>query len=54
MYNWVKSGGIAYVADRIGNRANLITAVTSRGTKYVKTIADETKTDNLLQLHECN
>lgn len=53
MYDWLKRGGTAYVKDGSGNRADLITAVSSKGTKYVKTVADETKTDNLLQLPEC-
>lgn len=54
MYDWIKDkGGVAYVTDYLGNKANLITAVSASGTKYVKTVADETKTDNLLQLPEC-
>lgn len=53
MYDWIKEGGVAYVKDNLGNKANLITAISSAGTKYVKTVADETKTDNLLQLIEC-
>ncbi len=54
IYNWIKDeGGVAYVTDYLGNKAYLITAVSASGTKYVKTVADETKTDNLLQLAEC-
>lgn len=53
MYDWVKGGGVAYVQDAYGNKAYLMTAITSRGTKYVKTIPDETKRDNLLYLSEC-
>jgi hypothetical protein len=53
IYEWVKKGGYAYVKDSKGNSAKLIHAETSTGTKYVKTVADETKTDNLLQLPEC-
>lgn len=54
MYDFIKSGtGQAYVKDRYGNIAYLMTGVTNRGTKYVKTVADETKTDNLLELPEC-
>ena len=53
MYEWVKNGGYAYVKDSSANVAKLIHAETSQGTKYVKTVADETKTDNLLQLPEC-
>lgn len=53
MYDWIQQGGRAYVQDAYGDVAYLMTAVTSRGTKYVKTVADETKADNLLSLKEC-
>jgi hypothetical protein len=53
MYDFVKGGGKAYVKDRFGDVAYLIAAVTNLGTKYVKTVADETKADNLLSLPEC-
>jgi len=54
IYNWInENGGIAYVTDYLGNKAYLITAISASGTKYVKTVADETKADNLLQLPEC-
>jgi hypothetical protein len=54
MYNWIKfKGGSAYVKDSSNNTAYLMTAETNRGTQYVKTIADETKTDNLLSLPRC-
>jgi hypothetical protein len=54
MYNWIKDEkGVAYVKDIFNNKAYLITAVSASGTKYVKTVADETKTDNLLHLIEC-
>jgi hypothetical protein len=54
VYKFVKEDNyIAYVKDAFGNKANLIGAITPRGTKYVKTVADETKTDNLLKLPEC-
>lgn len=54
IYNWIKDDkGHAYVKDKNGNKADLITAITSKGTKYVKTVADETKADNLLSLMEC-
>ena len=54
MYAFIEDkGGIAYVKDAYGNKANLTTAISPKGTKYVKTIADYTKTDNLLQLPEC-
>jgi len=53
IYNFVKNGNIAYVKDGYGNVANLMCATSLRGTKYVKTVADETKSDNLLKLQEC-
>ena len=54
MYDWIKDKkGVAYVTDRFNNKAYLITAISSISTKYVKTVADETKTDNLLQMPEC-
>lgn len=53
MYDFVKQGGKAYVKDRFGDVAYLITAITYSGTKYVKTVSDETKADNLLSLPEC-
>lgn len=53
LYNWIKEGGRAYVRDAVGDVAYLITSVTSLGTKYVKTIADNTRADNLLKLIEC-
>jgi hypothetical protein len=53
MYNWIKDGGYAYVADIFGNKAKLITAISAHGTKFVKTEPDNTTTDNLLKLLEC-
>lgn len=54
MYDFVENeDGVAYVKDAFGNKADLIGAITPRGTKYVKTVADETKSDNLLKLPEC-
>ncbi len=53
MYKFVTEGGMAYVRDGSGNVAYLMGAITARGTKYVKTVADETKADNLLSLDEC-
>lgn len=54
MYDFVvNKKGEAYVKDAQGNVAYLIGAISPRGTKYVKTVADETKTDNLLKLSEC-
>jgi len=53
VYDFVIKGGRAYVKAPNGERAYLIAAKTPRGTKYVKTIPDETKADNLLKLPEC-
>jgi hypothetical protein len=52
IYQWIKSGGQAFVAFG-AVRAQVITAETSRGTKFVKTKADNTVRDNLLSLPEC-
>lgn len=52
MYDWIVSGGQAYVQAGSA-RAKVIGAVTPRGTKYVKTEADNTQADNLLKLPEC-
>lgn len=54
MYDFIKNkGGQAYVKDNLGNVAYLTTAETAGGTKYVKTKADDVKSDNLLKLMEC-
>jgi hypothetical protein len=53
MYDWVKSGGSAYVRDSMGDVAYLIAELSARGTKFVKTRPDGTKADNLLYLPEC-
>lgn len=53
MYDWINKGGKAYVKDNSGNIADLITAENLAGTKYVKTKADDVKSDNLLKLSEC-
>ena len=53
MHDWVKGGGAAYVADSRGNTAYLVAMVSPKGTKYVKTEADDVKSDNLLKLQEC-
>lgn len=53
MYNWIEEGGEAYVRDRFGNKSILITAISANGTKYVKTKANDVKSDNLLSLPEC-
>lgn len=52
MYDFVMRSGEAYVFAG-SSRARVIGAVTSRGTRYVKTVADDTEKDNLLKLPEC-
>jgi hypothetical protein len=52
MYDWVLAGGYAYVQAGSA-KAKLVTAISSRGNKYVKTEADNTQSDNLLKLPEC-
>lgn len=53
LYDWItRQHGQAYVQVGMA-RATVITAVSPRGTKYVKTEADRTERDNLLQLPEC-
>lgn len=54
MYKFVKDGGLAYVKDAAGNEAKLLAETTDKGTKYVKTVADDVKSDNLLKLKECS
>jgi alanine dehydrogenase len=54
MYDYVKDGHEAYVKDAAGNKAKLVAKTTDKGTKYVKTVADDVKSDNLLKLKECN
>jgi len=53
MYDWIESGGVAYVRDSRGNSARVGTREHANGTKYVQTYADRIWTDNLLPLPEC-
>lgn len=53
MYDWILKGVVAYVEDAYGNIAFLVAEVSSKGTKFVKTRTDGTKSDNLLSLPEC-
>jgi hypothetical protein len=53
MYEWVKNGGVAIVVGG-DTQARLIAEETVSGTKYVRTIADSSKQDNLLNLPECH
>lgn len=52
MYDFVQKRGHAYV-EAGGSRAQLITAISPRGTRYVKTTANSVEYDNLLKLPEC-
>ena len=54
IYDFIKTGGIAYIKDAKGNILNLITAETEDGTKYVKSTPNDTPLDNLLNLKECS
>ncbi|MFC5284347.1 DUF3892 domain-containing protein [Pedobacter alpinus] len=54
IYNFLEhEGGMAYVEDFKGNKTKVVTAISPRGTKYVKTEANGTESDNLLSLKEC-
>lgn len=53
MIKFIENGGDAYVRDRYGDVARL-EVMTRNGVKYVRTIPDRTKADNLLTLTECN
>lgn len=53
IYDWIKDkNGVAYVQAGTA-RAKVITAISSHGTRFVKTQADSTERDNLLKLPEC-
>lgn len=54
MYELVARGGQAYVYDKHGLlKSKLIALISPKGTKYVKTEADDTTRNNLLELEEC-
>ena len=54
IHDWIKEGnGEAYITDTKGNKTYLIPAVCPLGNKYVKTVVDETITDELLLLPLC-
>ena len=53
IYDWIRNeNGRAYVQAGLA-RAKVVTVVSPRGTRYVKTEADSTERDNLLKLPEC-
>jgi hypothetical protein len=53
IYEFVLQGNYTYVEDAYGNKAKLEAKTSPKGTKYVKTAADDVKSDNLLKLKEC-
>jgi len=53
MYDWIKTGGVAYVRDARDNTAYVRTREHAKGTKYLQTCAGRVWTDNLLALTEC-
>ena len=54
MYDFlVIEKGSAYVKDGQGNTAYLQGEISAKGTKYVRTKADNVTSDNLLKLPEC-
>jgi hypothetical protein len=54
IHDWIKNEkGEAYIIEKSGKKTYLIPATSPRGNKYVKTVADETVADCLLQLPEC-
>jgi hypothetical protein len=50
LFDWINDNGTAYVVDEKGNKTILLTAVTQNGYKYVKTVCDDSKPDELLNL----
>lgn len=52
VYEFIKKGGQAYVLKG-SNKTPLIAVETDKGTKYVRTEANSTEKDNLLELSEC-
>jgi len=54
IYDWIKEkNGVAFVLDRLGNKAYVGTRENTNGTKFLQTYADRVWTDNLLSLPEC-
>ena len=53
MVKYIEDGNSAYTKDSFGNKAYLVVRRSIANNKYVKTIADNKETDNLLYLLEC-
>jgi hypothetical protein len=49
----IESGTHEYYVSKNGNTANVIVRKSSLGNKYIRTVSDDTKVDNLLSLPEC-
>jgi len=54
MVNWVKKGGVAYVKDNFGNKAQCQVRKSVTGTEFLQTVTDGKWTDNLLSLPRCS
>lgn len=54
MYAFVEDQKSTAYVQSGSSRAVLMGAVSARGTKYVKTVANDTSRDNLLKLPECS
>lgn len=50
----IEDGEWAFYVNKAGRKVNVIIVKTSLGNKYLKTEADTTETNNLLELPECN
>ncbi|SNR33399.1 DUF3892 domain-containing protein [Flavobacterium sp. ov086] len=50
----IEDGEWAFYVSKAGRKVNVIIVKTSLGNKYLKTEADTTETNNLLELPECN
>ena len=53
MIEFLESGNKAYVKDAWDNIAYLVICISRFGNKFVKTVADDMETNNLLELIEC-
>lgn len=50
----IEEGILTFFVNKAGRKVNVIIVKTSLGNKYLKTEADTTETNNLLELPECN
>jgi Protein of unknown function (DUF3892) len=49
----IEDGDWTFYVNKAGNKVNVVIAETSQGNKYLKTEADTTDKNNLLELPEC-